>query len=151
MLPVHCYCCLLRLKLWLRLKLRPWLRLWLRLKLWLMLHSAQKQGKPCLYLFLLQLLELHLPLQLFPLASCLFLLPLASSSCLFLLPLPLLPPSSCMFPLPLPLLLLPLALASSYCSFLSCSHSAASHGPYAEQPAFQLGTEASRTRPGGSH
>ena len=42
MLPVHCYCCLLkRLKLWLRLKLR----LWLRLKLWLVLHSAQKQGK----------------------------------------------------------------------------------------------------------
>jgi hypothetical protein len=41
MLPVHCYCCLLWLQLWLRLKLR----LWLRLKLWLMLHSAQKQGK----------------------------------------------------------------------------------------------------------
>jgi hypothetical protein len=31
MLHVHCYCCLLWLKLWLRLKLR--------------LHSAQKQGK----------------------------------------------------------------------------------------------------------
>ena len=44
MLPVHCYCCLLKkLKLWLRLKLRLWLRL--RLKLWLVLHSAQKQGK----------------------------------------------------------------------------------------------------------
>jgi len=41
MLPVHCYCCLLWLKLWLRLKLR----LWLRLKLWLMLQSAQKQGR----------------------------------------------------------------------------------------------------------
>jgi len=35
MLPVHCYCCLLkRLKLWLRLRLR--LRLWLML----MLHSV---------------------------------------------------------------------------------------------------------------
>ena len=33
MLPVHCYCCLL------------WLKLWLRLKLWLMLQSAQKQGR----------------------------------------------------------------------------------------------------------
>jgi len=49
MLPVHCYCCLLWLKQWLRLrlklklKLRLWL--WLRLKLWLMLQSAQKQGK----------------------------------------------------------------------------------------------------------
>ena len=40
MLPVHCYCCLLWLKLWLRLKLKLRLRLWLRLKL----HSAQKQG-----------------------------------------------------------------------------------------------------------
>jgi len=30
MLPVHCYCCLLWLKLWLRLKL--WLKLWLRLQ-----------------------------------------------------------------------------------------------------------------------
>ena len=40
MLPVHCYCCLLWLRLWLRLKLK------LRLKLWLMLmlHSTQKQG-----------------------------------------------------------------------------------------------------------
>ena len=103
MLPVHCYCCLLWLKLWLRLKL------WL--ELWLMLHSAQKQGTrgegftcskshslvctptmdaskgacegwrrvlgaaraphrplpsltPYLCLFLLQLLELPLPLQL---------------------------------------------------------------------------------------
>ena len=107
MLPVHCYCCLLWLKLWLRLKLKLRLRLWLRLKL----HSAQKQGKrgegftcsnshsllstltmdaskgacegwrlvlgaaraphrplpslaPCLCLFLSQLLELPLPLQL---------------------------------------------------------------------------------------
>jgi len=43
MLPVHCYCCLL----WLRLRLKLWLRLWLwlRMKLWLMLQSGQKQGK----------------------------------------------------------------------------------------------------------
>jgi len=57
MLPVHCYCCLLWLKQWLRLrlklklKLRLWL--WLRLKLWLMLQSAEA-GKERLGVYLQQ-------------------------------------------------------------------------------------------------